>query len=496
MSYAELQGDVAMRWGWMKSVRSSLGHLPLRVSWQQIDSALIRVGMLGKPGEYGRVYEAKLKNGLMKYTVALKDCSIQTLWDMLLELLGLLIANALIQYRVCPNFVLLARPFITIRLTGPHQGQHQLEDEEDEEEDEDAEDGGIRLLLVQERASLPLIDMVREGCFLHRPEQAMSIFTQILFACLALQFNANVVHHDLYIRNVVLDPVPKDAFIDYELTPGEVYRVPLHGTLAKLCDFGMATCNGMHERHKRHAPWPLRILLRWKHMTEYHRLSVYAHDIMSWVTSWLRESTPSKKHNVECIHADTCAMLQDALKHLWKNEQRLFNWTIADTLRFCRHIAAPYRQSKGIETSFKLLLSGTSPKLGDQLLTSVAQELDKWMRPLAIIESLPIPIVITDNRSHFPLYLDKDVISIVQKVAHELKTQTGYLLYIGCKGKDFAIVVGHDGKEDNTCIQWINGQRIGGSTQWSALGYHITWRAHRAMTYLLAFLPPPASEPQ
>ncbi len=301
--YSYVQSTVKNRWNDYLVVQLSLKRYPRDTGLEDLRSVLKVCGELGK-GVYGVVYEAKIMGRDGSYQkVAVKNITTldrpddrETIFArMLREEIAYAYLNALVFLRISPNFALVHKSFLS-----RHQRRNDL----------------YCFLLCMEKADGNLRQWITKSAA-KEPHRFMSCVFQIFMAIVAFGIHLNLVHNDLYLKNILYTRISKTNFMYYFRT--QKYTLSNCEYLFKISDFGICSSptylqNNHHEmihmaREKRHANSIMDFDFS-NHILEYENIIPYSRDSAVFLRSLLYAD----------VHSTCKTWIYNALKILndWK----------------------------------------------------------------------------------------------------------------------------------------------------------------------------------
>jgi serine/threonine protein kinase len=296
------------------AVQLALKRFPRDTMLEELRNVLRVSAELGK-GVYGVVYEATIISPLppalsITQSIAIKSISTldqptsreNVLTKMMREEMAYAYLNALVFLRICPNFALVHKSFLS-----RHRQQHKM----------------YCYLLTMEKADGNL----REWISLKKPDSntkwvsSPSVFMfavfQLFVAITAYGTHLNMVHNDLYLKNILYNSIPKTTMI-YHFR-NRTYTLPNCEFLFKVSDFGICSSptylQNEHRdmvlmtKERRHAPSLVEFDFS-NHVLEYGNILPFARDSAILLRSLLYAAD---------VHSSCRAWLTNSLKLLDDN---------------------------------------------------------------------------------------------------------------------------------------------------------------------------------
>lgn len=221
------QYSVNSRWDDHVLIQLMLKKFQRNTRLEELRNILPVCAELGK-GVYGVVYEAKIKiREENKSSIAIK--SISTLdrpndremifSRMLREEIAYAYLNALVFLRICPNFALVHKSFLS-----RHQQRNNM----------------YCFLLCMEKSDGNMREWVSsKNNYVGEPHIFMSSVFQIFMAIAAYGNYLNLVHNDLYLKNILYNRISKTTLI-YHFRK-HTYTLSQCEFLFKISDFGICS---------------------------------------------------------------------------------------------------------------------------------------------------------------------------------------------------------------------------------------------------------------
>lgn len=213
------------RWDDYLSVQLSLKKYSRDTALGDLRNVLLVSGELGK-GVYGVVYEAAVmgRDGVYK-KVAVKNITTldrpkdrETIFArMLREEIAYAYLNALVFLRVSPNFALVHKSFLS-----RHHRRNDM----------------YCFLLCMEKSDGNLKEWMSKSVAKH-PWNFMCCVFQIFMAMVAFALHLNLVHNDLYLKNILYNRISKTNFVYY--FKSQKYTLSNCDFLFKISDFGICS---------------------------------------------------------------------------------------------------------------------------------------------------------------------------------------------------------------------------------------------------------------
>lgn len=226
---AAVQSNVQQRWNDYILVQLTFKTFPRNVGFAELNkNKTIRVnGELGK-GEYGIVYDCNVSCRQEQIRrVAIKIVTTPdnptkrelTLARMLREEIACAYLNSLVFLRVCPNFVLVHKSFLS-----RHTKKENI----------------FCFLLSMEKADGNFRQWTKEKAAVFRePFNFMQCMFQIFIAMVVYGTYIDMVHNDLYLKNILYNNIPKTTFV-YQFR-GRKYYLNRCEVLLKISDLGICS---------------------------------------------------------------------------------------------------------------------------------------------------------------------------------------------------------------------------------------------------------------
>lgn len=275
----QLHSSVAERWNLLENIQRLLSRFSRATTMQQLRNILSVEGELGE-GVYGIVYDAILRaKPVSGCHVAVKSISTKDrpadrrglLKRLVREEAACAFLNALVLLRVCPNFVIFYKAFLTRnhKKTNLHH-----------------------YLILMEKADGNLKEWVKT----HHSRDLrsfMSCCLQICMAIVSMTSHVDLCHNDLYLKNILFNEIyPTNyTYVCY----GRTYTLPACRFIFKVSDFGICSSptyldNSTHmEMHdmtpeNRHFTGVTDFEFG-KHILEYRNVPPFARDLVVFLRS-------------------------------------------------------------------------------------------------------------------------------------------------------------------------------------------------------------------
>jgi serine/threonine protein kinase len=274
-----LHSSVAERWNLLENIQRILSRFKRATTIQELRGVFSVSGELGK-GVYGIVYSALMRvKPVAGSHIAVKSISTKDRPNDRLGLLKRLVReeaacaflNALVLLRVCPNFVMFYKAFLTrnYKRTNLHH-----------------------YLILMEKADGNLKQWVDTRAGKTLPAY-MSCMLQICMAIVSMASHVDLCHNDLYLKNILYNEIYSThyTYVCY----GRTYTISNCRHLFKISDFGICSSptylkNQSHmEMHdmtpeQRHFTGTADFDFS-KHILEYNNVPPFARDLIVFLRS-------------------------------------------------------------------------------------------------------------------------------------------------------------------------------------------------------------------
>ena len=265
-----------------KIIQTFLQRFRRESALKELESILRVKGELGK-GVYGTVYDAILMNRkeYWEHDIAIK--CVNTFDDekkrkiifkrLLREDMAYAFLNALVHQKIVPNFNLVYRSFL-----------HSYS----------AEEKMCSFLMLMEKANGNLKEfVVRKKELFYKPKVFLGCLLQLFMAILACGIHLDLVHNDLYLKNILYTEIPKTDLVYHAF--GETYALCDTTYLFKISDFGICSSPSFlendHHEMTRHAENnrktdSLKNFAFSNHILEYVNIPAYCRDAVTLLRSF------------------------------------------------------------------------------------------------------------------------------------------------------------------------------------------------------------------